>query len=241
MVNGTSITNADDRRLIELSNDAKERLVYLAPGISLGLAEALSSAWERLGADAVTVILDVDPDVCRLGYGSLEGLQRLRQGATRSGSLVCHQPGVRIGLLISDETTLIYSPTPLLLEAGSGNPERPNAVELKSTPQEVARDVGLGSEPDLQRRIGLDPIKPDQIDKVSEDLKAAPPLKFDLARRVRVFTSRFQFAELEMSGCYISRRKVPIPSSLMGLARNRDVASQLHTHFNLIQKGQIDV
>ena len=81
----------------------------------------------------------------------------------------------------------------------------------------------------------------DQIDKLAENLKAAPPVKFDLARRVRVFTTRFQFVELSMTGCFISRKKVPIPSSLVGLARNREVQSQFHAHFNLVQQGQIEV
>jgi len=241
MTNGPSITNADESKLIELINSAEGRILYLAPGISEEVAQALSNGWNKLGTDAVTVILDVDPEVCRLGFGTIEGLQKIRQAAAEANSMVCHQPGVRIGLLISDDRALVFSPTPLLIEAGSSNPERPNAILLDSPPHEVARDVGLGDEPNIERVVGLDPIKPDQIDKVAEDLKSAPPVKFDLARRVRVFTTRFQFVELEMTGCFISRKKVPIPSSLVGLARNREVESQFHAHFNLVQQGQIEV
>jgi len=34
-----------------------------------------------------------------------------------------HNPGISIGLLIADDVTLIYNPTPLLIEAGSGQPD----------------------------------------------------------------------------------------------------------------------
>ncbi len=38
------------------------------------------------------------------------------------------QSGVRIGLVISDDTTLVYSPVPQLIEAGSNSVEKPNAI-----------------------------------------------------------------------------------------------------------------
>lgn len=236
-----SITFVDDSKLIKAIHNAKHRLIFLAPGVSQDLAAALADAWKRLGAPAVTVILDVDPEVCRLGYGTLEGLKTLRDAASQLKALVCHQPGVRIGLLISDESTLVYSPTPLLIEAGSKQPEQPNAIVLDAVPKQVASDIGLGDNPNLDRIVGLDPVKPHQIDELAQDLAVAPPVKFNLARQVRVFTSRFQFVELEMTGCYISRKKVPIPSSLMGLSNKKDIESQFHAHFNLVNSENIEV
>lgn len=241
MTDSHSITNADEAKIIDWIHRAEHRIVYLAPGITQKVAEAISVRWKQMDPNAVSVILDVDPEVCRLGFGTIEGLLAIRAAAQEVGALVCHQPGVRIGLLVSDQATLIYTPTPLLIEAGSTQPERPNAIVLGFPPVEIARDMGLGDAPDRERVVGLDPILPDQIDKVAANLKAAPPVKFDLARRVRVFTSRFQFVELEMTGCFISRKKVAIPSSLVGLERDRDVESQFHAHFNLVQQGQIEV
>lgn len=236
-----SITNADDARIEALITGADDRVVYVAPGASDAVAAALADAWSRLGPDAVQVILDVDPEVCRLGYGSLGALKSLRQAASRVGALVCEQPGIRIGLLIADDSTLIYSPTPLLIEAGSDRPERPNAISLSSVPDALGREVGLGEHPDRERIIGLDAVQPNRIDAVEADLASAPPVRFDLARRVRVFTSRFQFVELKMTGCFVSRKKVPIPSSLMGLAGEQDVERQFHAQFDLVQKGRLEV
>lgn len=257
-----SVTNVDDAKLIDRINQANQRIVLVAPGVSEDVAQAVVTAWKHLGPSTVTVILDVDAEVCRLGLGTFEALTVLQDAATAIGTKVRHQPGVRIGLLISDDTTLIFSPTPLLIESESQDPKRPNAIELDTVPKQVAKDVGLSEKPNLERVIGLesdakdvglnekpnlerviglDPVRPEQIEEVARDLETAPPVRFDLARRVRVFTSRFQFVELEMTGCYISRKKVPIPSRLVGLEGNRDVQSQFHAHFNLVNKGVLKV
>lgn len=220
---------------------ARERLVYVGPGASDAVAAAINDAWARLGADSVHVIVDVDPEVCRLGYGTLDALKTLREAAARVGALVCEHPGIRIGLVIADDATLIYSPTPLLIEAGSDRPERPNAIALGAIPESLKREVGLGQHPDRERTIGLDAVQPSRIDAVEANLAAAPPVRFDLARRVRVFTSRFQFVELKMSGCFLSRKKVPIPSNLMGLSGAEDVEDQFHAQFDLVQKGSLEV
>lgn len=237
---GHSITNVDDAKLVSLIDAAKRRVLLLAPGVSEAVAKAFCNAWRRLGTEAVSVILDVDPEVCRLGYGTMEGLDALRQAAAESQTLVCQQAGVRIGLLISDDTTLIFSPTPLLIEAGSNQPQRPNAIQLQSPPMELARDMGLGEKGLLDRVVGMNPVLARQIEDVRADLKNVPPVKFDLARRVHVFTSRFQFVELEMTGCFVSRKRVPIPSSLVGLARDYDTQAQFHAHFNLVS-SQLEV
>jgi len=234
-----SITNLDDAKLVATIDKAKARVLLLAPGASNAVAEAIARAWSRLGREGVNVILDVDPEVCRLGYGTLDALTTLRAAATEAGTLVCHQPGVRIGLLITDESTFVFSPTPLLVEAGSTEPNRPNAIQLGPPPDHLAADVGLGDEPAKERMVGLDPVQPQMIESLARDLAQCPPVKFDLARRVRVFTSRFQFVELEMTGCYVSRRKVPIPSRLVGLAKS--VQSQFHAQFNLVNSGSLTV
>ena len=88
---------------------------------------------------------------------------------------------------MSDGKTLIYSPTPLLVEAGSKQPNSPNGIILESTPPAIAREVGatpLGAE---TRTIGLDPVPAAKVEKVQNDLKQNPPLQFDIARTLRVF------------------------------------------------------
>jgi hypothetical protein len=179
-----SLTNASEERLAGLIDEASRRVVFVAPGLSELLADALSRAWHRLGRNAVSVILDADPEVCRLGYGTLEGLERARDAAATHGTLLCHQPGLRIGLLIVDDHTVVYSPTPLLIEAGSDAAGNPNAIEFVSPPPAVLHDLGLGTRGAIGRRIGLDPLQPERMAALRRDLEAAPPVRFDLARRV---------------------------------------------------------
>ncbi|RJP35129.1 MAG: hypothetical protein C4527_01110 [Candidatus Omnitrophota bacterium] len=237
----TNITNIDDKKLVHYISHAQNRIVYMAPGITDQVAHALSVAWMRLGTHAVHVIVDVEPEVCRLGYGTLDGLKTVLDQASKLHAQVCQQPGVRIGLLIADNTTIVYSPTPLLIEAGSTQPEHPNAIQLHSIPNEIAEDMGLEASGKYDRSIGEKSISSEDIEKTESDLKANPPAKFDLARKVRVFTSRFQFVEFEMTGCMISRKKVPIPSNLVGLANDRNLQNQFHAHFDLINRNTIEV
>src|SRR4051794_38053510 len=110
-----NISRAD---VIAAIDDARERIVFLAPGIDKSTAGSLTKAWHRLGPDAITVILDVDPEVIRLGYGTEDGLDELQKTATDLGQPIGHQPGVRICVIVADETSLIFTPTPLLIEAG---------------------------------------------------------------------------------------------------------------------------
>ena len=122
-----SITNADEAKIVSILTSARRRWLYMAPGITQPIVEAMDALWARLGGASGSVILDLDPEVYRLGYGTLEGLQQLQEAATRHGTLICrHQDGIRIGLVISDDHTLIFTPTPLLIEAGpTCNPAPP--------------------------------------------------------------------------------------------------------------------
>ncbi len=235
-----SVTNVDDEKLIELINQSRHRLLYMAPGISEAVGKAIMSAWWRL-RERVTVILDVDPEVCRMGYGTIEGLKTVCEAAQNMQTAVRHQPGVRLGLLISDDTTLIYSPTPLLVEAEARNPERPNAIQLSSPSSEIAESVGFAKDSGYSPSVGSTEVLSSQVDQAEADLKNNPPVKFDLARRIKVFTSQFQFVELEMTGCYVSRKRVAIPSNIMGLANDRDLQSRFHAHFNLTNSAKLEV
>jgi hypothetical protein len=232
-----SIINITETSIIEEIEQVKQRLVYVAPGITEGIACAIEEAWDRLGIDNVTIILDVDPEVYRLGFGTIEGLDSLKKAAQSRETLVCqHQEGVRIGLLIADNNTLIYTPTPLLVEAGSSKPNHPNAIRLNSPPPEIVKDVGLepGSNGVVERTFGLDPVSAKEIQDVQEDLRQNPPQAFDLARKVRVFNSIFEFVDLSVENCCISRKRVPLPSELIGLANNEEMQQRLRSSFKIV-------
>jgi hypothetical protein len=123
-----SITAANDNVLCDLIARASHRLVVLTPAVSMAVASTISAKWKQLGGNRVNVVLDLDPEVFRLGYGEFAGLKLLESTAAELGTMIQRQPGIRIGLVISDMTTLVYSPTPALIEAGPSSPDTPNAV-----------------------------------------------------------------------------------------------------------------
>lgn len=278
-----AVTQIDDAELISLIRATQHRLVFISPGMSDEVAKALCEQWQRIGAKAVNVILDVEPEVCRLGYGTLNALQALQDTATQLGTTVHHQPGIRIGMVIADDAMVVFAPVPLLVEAGSPRPLqgsisapsfiatgpsqpgaagasqspqdptpdssavesspsqscRPNAIRLDFVPPAIAKEVGLGDGGVRDQTVGQNQVSASEVKKIAEDLTNNPPVKFDVARKVRVFNSRFQFVELEMTGCFISKKKVPIPSYLMGLAQNEQAQRCLHANFDLIGETQL--
>jgi hypothetical protein len=210
----------------------------MAPGIDEPAASALSEAWGRLGGDSVSVILDTDPEVVRLGYGTLEGLEMIQRTAIEMDQAVCHQPGVRICVVLADEISMIFSPTPLLIEAGSSQPERPNGLMLSGVPSKLNDELGLGEGGVSNRKIGLEVVTPQRIEAVKSDIKENPPLKFDITRKERVFNAKLEFVEFELEGCFISRHTITIPPELVGMAKmDPKTRDKLRSSFRLIEKS----
>ena len=228
-----AITVANDETLSALIRQANQRLLVLAPALSSEVAEAITERWEQLGAAAVSVVLDVDPEVYRLGYGDPCALNRLEAVAASLGTTLNRQPGIRIGLVVSDDNTLVYSPTPLLIEAGPKRPNSPNAIRLGPPPPSVEREIGHGPNGVRDQVVGLDKADKASIARVQDSLKQNPPQKFDVSRSVRVFNAAFEFVDFELSGTFIDRKTVPIPKHLSGVADAR-TREQLRTSFNIL-------
>ncbi len=236
-----AVTNVDDKILIELIQSARKRLIFMTPGMSKEVAEAFCLKWQELGAQAITVIIDADPEVFRLGYGEVESLTMLYFKADEIKGAVHEQPGIRIALLAADEKTIIYSPPPLLIEAGKTVDTQPNAIVLDCTPPAVAAAIGAGEKGREEQKIGLSKVKAETIQNVKNDLVNNPPQSFDIARRVRVFNSRIEFVEFKMEGLYIARKTVRIPSDLVGLAKDEKTKRLLHSSFQLIDNADAEL
>lgn len=227
------VISLDDSQLIELLRTAQRKIFFAGPGMSLPVAQALCEQWPEIGAESVSVLLDIDPETCRLGYGSIDAVSLLNEVALKMGRAIHHRPGMRIGLLICDETTIVFSPLPLLIESESNQFPRPNGVRFDALP--TAGHSSIPLEREVEDLIqGGDRVGTDQVEQVKNDLAENPPLKFDLAQRVRVFNARFEFVDFELTGLSISRKRAAIPSDLMGLAKDRKTQNLLHGTINLI-------
>lgn len=120
--------------LVASIQEAHRRVFIIAPGVWPPVAKAIAEAWSRLGPERVGVILDVDPEVCRIGYGSLEGIEILQTAAMAANQPIAQEPGIRICIFIIDEQTIVFSPSPRLIETPPGvEPVPPPPPEVRGT------------------------------------------------------------------------------------------------------------
>ena len=59
--------------------------------------------------------------------------------------------------------------------------------------------------------IGNAALDPKKVEEMQADLERNPPAKFDIARRLNVFTSRVVYVEFEIKNFALGRKGVPLP------------------------------
>jgi hypothetical protein len=250
-----------DELLIAAVEAAQSRVLVIAPGVCAPLAGAIADAWHRLGKERVTVILDVDPEICRIGYGEFKGLKILQGAACSLNEAVGQESGVRICVFIIDDQTFIFSPTPRQLEQPPGNPVgetgavspgspgvgdpasvtppqvKANGIILTSPPADLESDLGAGPDGDAGRKLGLEPLNETKLKETAADLKRDPPKNFDLSRAVRVYNAKIQFVELKVSGCKLSKHEATLPGHLIHVLRkNPELEKKIGKSIRLIDE-----
>lgn len=236
---------ASDEALVGLIARARNRLVVIAPALTQAVADALSRRFDDLG-DAMTVILDSDPEVYRLGFGDQAALEAIRAASAKSLFDLREQTGVRIGVVISDDTTMVYSPVSKNIEAGSTSVEKPNAIILTgSASDRIATAAGSDtSENALPPEVGNKALEPGKVQQMQADLKANPPKPFDITRKMNVFTSKVQYVEFSASNYRLTTRQLPLPPELVDVAdddlRNR-ISSRIRAPLDGIGKLEVAI
>jgi len=241
----STFTVVNDDTLAAAIGKSRRRLAYIAPGISETVAAAVGALFERADPPAVTVIIDADPEVCRLGYGTVDGLQRLRALAEEHHLGIRYQSGLRIAVLASDDDFLVYAPTPRLIEAGSLTPSQPNAIVIGA--DAPAKVLAAAAAEDFQTQllpsaaeIGRGAVTPEVMDNTLKDLARTPPKRFDVARVERVFNSKLQYVELEITGYKLSVQKVTLPNDLL-IGDDPELGKRLRNSFRLLQGDGLSV
>jgi hypothetical protein len=233
-----TFTNVDDQTLCGVISQARERLVFVAPGIRPLVARALASAMAGIPSRSIHLVLDVDSEVCRLGYGDkdFKGMEILQAAAAEHNLTVNHHRGIRIGLLIADDTTLIYSPTPELIEAGSHQSDKPNAIILHNAlPPQLANACALGEDGFATLEVGGDQIDVKDVEAVKRDLENCPPKEYNVARIERVFSSMLHYVELKIEDYKLTSRSLRLDSTLFGV-RDAEVVRRLTNRYHLFSE-----
>lgn len=236
-------------RITEFVRNATCFVCFAGPGVHIDTAKAMVDVVGRIGAEQLIVSVDFSERVIRMGYGDIEAIRILR----REGIVVNHAPGLRSALIIVDRKGYVFAPTALYLEAESDRDTARNALRL--SPRQVdevlarlspqAKSLAIDQARDSETReyfkalpieVGSSPVRNNHFQHVDKSLKEAPPVKFDVARRVRVYESYLQYVELKLTGAAIQRHRVKIPQSLQELGGSKNLEGRLHTTFDLLRK-----
>lgn len=237
---------ASDSMIEELISAAQRRLVIVSPALTERVSKAVldripspsmtNGNGDRDGIE-ITVVLDDNAEAYRIGYGTAAKLlDEFRRADDKSQVRFRVERGVRIGVVISDDDALIFSPTPQLVEEPvTESMAKPNGIMLSAREAErIARVCGwspaaASSLPDdpsaipsfpTTPEIGVEPFTAAAVSSLTRDLGDNPPEPLDLSRRIRVFSSKVKYVELRISNVRISTRKAGLPPELLGIAND---------------------
>ena len=193
-------TAISSEKMASLLNEASKRVILATPAVFEVTARALLAAHHRLGSDSITIVVDCDEEVFRLGYGEIAALQMLQE----SGIALRQCSGLRVGVLICDDQGWVFSPTALYVQPEVHSNETPHAVCISGPELErlalricpISEESVSGSPDDSQAEIGVTHLTERDVQNVEGNLKIAPPVAFDIARQVRVFQPYIQYVEI---------------------------------------------
>lgn len=229
---------------------AQYSVCYAAPGIHVEPANAIVEVAARIGPELITVCLDFDERVMRMGFGALPAVEALRD----AGIAITSTAGLRTGLVIVDHQGYIFTPTALYLESDDRPADAPNAMRLSKdqvsealarlSPAAKAIAIALARTDEERDRIRRQAIEVPSAavsetiyDQVRQSLELVPAARFDVVRQVRVFSAYLQYVELKLTGAAIQRHRFAIPPSIQKLGGAKDLEGRLRTTFDLIDKS----
>jgi hypothetical protein len=219
-----------DNDVVASIGRAQTRLVYVAPGVSAAITTALISCIQGNSASQIMIVLDADEESCRLGYCDAPSLEKLMATATKNYVPIRKQQGIRLGLLMSDDEVMIWTPTPLMFEAPRTGDETNGLVLTPQTLSEMPAALGIDPEqPAAKPEIGQGVLEKEVVDIVVAAIKAAPPAPFDLARLTRVFSAKFQFIETVLRGAELTKREMRLDSLIVNSDAPEELQALLHT------------
>ena len=232
----------------KLIRAARRSVCFAAPGILQEPAKAMAEVAARIGPELVTVCLDFDEKVMRMGFGEMEAVNSLRNANIE----VCTVRGMRTGLVIVDGEGYIFTPTALYLESEDRPTDAPNAMRLSREQAKeslarlspVAKMIAMAhadTEEERERireqavEVPSKPVANQEVKQVERRLTEIPPVQFDIARQVRVYSSHLQYVEFELKGAALQRRRLTIPPGVLNLDDSGELRGRLRTTFEIIE------
>jgi hypothetical protein len=240
----------DFATMANLIAKAQHAVCYAAPGIHVDVANEIAKLSLRLGPELITICLDFDEHVLRMGFGEFAAIGILRD----KGINISSTKGLRTGLLVVDYEGYIFTPTALYLESDRRTADAPNALRLSKeqvmealarlSPSAKVIAIALSNSTEEREKIRMQAVElpsksvsDEEFCRVGKRLDEVPPVKFDVARQVRVFNAYLLYVELKLTGVAIQRQRLSIPLSIQKLGGGEDLEGRLKTTFDLISKS----
>lgn len=232
----TTFSSINEDTLAAAISRCQNRLVYIAPSVTLAITQAIEGLLLRSNEPNITLVIDTDPEVCRLGYGTIEGLKHLQQIVTQYHLALRFQDGLRVGVLISDDEVIAYAPTPLLIEAGTTSTglSQANAIILGADPLNDVLSACAEDSLFTEAEIGNRAITPNMLKDTLKSLEEQPPKAYDISRIERVYSSKLQYVEFEVVGYRLSSRRAKIPNDLL-IGNDEVLEQRLQNSFSLLE------
>lgn len=232
----TTFSSINEDTLAAAISRCQNRLVYIAPSVTLPITKAIEKLLLGWDNPNITLVIDTDPEVCRLGYGTVEGIKHLKQIVTQFHLALRYQDGLRVGVLISDDEVIAYAPTPLLIEAGTTTKgqAQSNAIILGSNPLKEVLSACAEDTLLTQAEIGNRAITPEMLNTTLSSLAEQPPKAYDISRIERVYSSKLQYVEFEVIGYKLSSRRAKIPNDLL-VGNDEMLEQRLQNSFSLLE------
>lgn len=235
-----------ERKFLTINSDsicsfldkAKERVIIAAPGFTDKVSARLINCSDRIGKKNVYVIIDDDPEAVRLGYGSFDTFKTIFLNKVT----LKKQPGIRIGLLIVDDKSFVFNPTPQIIEEEPTKNNIPNAIKLSTNEGNEILDSLFPPdslfEDEREAEIGAEKLTENEIKEIKTDLENRPPIKPELERKIRVINSQFQFVEIELTGARLQNHSFSLNGKDLGI-KNDTIARRVTARYKLFDDDQI--
>ena len=210
-----------------------EKSVFLAiPGITKNISDALTESSKRLGGwDNINVVIDPSPKVYYLGYAEFEAFRELE----KSGCNIKCEKNLRIGLLMVDGQVFVFSPISLNLESDEEGADSVNALALEKKVSKPIIEAIAPSSDSNEPEIGKREISEIEVKIVENTITNNPPQKPDLARKISVLTSQFQFVDLSFKGSQLKNTKISLNARELGIV-DEDLVDRISGQYKVFEQ-----
>jgi hypothetical protein len=224
------------KEIVSLIQKIEHTFKYIGPSIHPEIAQELEIRF-RKRALKIQVCVCNEEDVYRNGYGNVEAINILKQ----IGAEIRQVSGLRVGVICFDEKIFaFFQDSRILVGKNSGL----NAFEIPSQFADKILGQFFISENNLFKNPEHIPLLSEEFNEnshkvIENSIKENPPATPDLQRQIRVYNTKFQYAELIFEGANISNKKIDIPPNALPF-KDADIKKQLQTKLGLFTKEQTD-